>query len=89
MDLDSDDNKKQVCKMQDDDFRLPSDDSSEDESENESEIDEECESELASVSEEEVAIKREGDVFDTCIKDCPIQIVFFFFIFYQVMAYMT
>ena len=57
MDVDSDDNKKEVRKMQDDDFRLPSGSSSEDESES----DEECESELAGTSEEEVVIKREGD----------------------------
>ena len=60
MDVDSDDNKKEVRKMQDDDFRLPSGSSSEDESEIESESDEECESELAGTNEE-VVIKREGD----------------------------
>lgn len=61
VDVDSDDNKKEVRKMQDDDFRLPSGSSSEDESEIESESDEECESELAGTNEEEVVIKREGD----------------------------
>lgn len=61
VDVDSDDNKKEVRKMQDDDFRLPSGSSSEDESEIESESDEECESELAGTSEEEVVKKREGD----------------------------
>ena len=87
MDVDSDDNEKEFCKMQDDDFRLPTDNSSEDESENENESDEECESELASTSEEEVAIKREGDVLVPVLEIVRHKLSLFFFIFYQVMAH--
>ena len=88
VDVDSDDNKKEVRKMQDDDFRLPSGSSSEDESEIESESDEECESELAGTNEEEVVIKREGDFLMPVFKIVWRKLsLFFVFIFYQVMAF--